>query len=459
MSNIYTDYKDALSLYNNGCLTLGFNAKEYYKKLCDMVVSEYREQGFCRLIDKMIEIGGDIESVSYHSLENARDILKGKNKNINIEYCPVQIPNKLCVRSSNWEELGKYMKEHGTHIIYTYNDKARDMLVKLRENGQECHLSKLKSHILTDTNKVIIENNVLNKANTEAERIITKAKEESHQIKEEARIEAERIIAESDVVKCKQSNDASKLSKELIQEYLTRERDTLRKTLDQEYEYILDENHVTLGKAERIHDEMCDYTNKLQISWVKALDGAVKDLTNIKEDFYKKIHNWQVGLYPHEIRPLAERYIELYSIANIDKIIAEELFRINSTNNTTNQERKTTEIQLENAGTVTVVDESQGETLIHKYNTSPVLEELEKLNRNLSIFLKKFEFSLNGLDMYVYYPEDGEVYDEVWHVIEDDAEFDASKEHRIKQCILPGIAKKVNDDSEDDVIIMATVKV
>ena len=61
--------------------------------------------------------------------------------------------------------------------------------------------------------------------------------------------------------------------------------------------------------------------------------------------------------------------------------------------------------------------------------------------------------------MYVYYPKDGEVYDEVWHVIEDDAEFDASKEHRIKQCILPGIAKKVNDDSEDDVIIMATVKV
>ena len=87
------------------------------------------------------------------------------------------------------------------------------------------------------------------------------------------------------------------------------------------------------------------------------------------------------------------------------------------------------------------------------------LEELEKLNRKLSIFLKKFESSLNGLDMYVYHPDNGEVYDEVWHMIEDDSEFDYSKEYHVKRCVLPGVAKKVNDDGEDDVIILAMVEV
>ena len=34
-----------------------------------------------------------------------------------------------------------------------------------------------------------------------------------------------------------------------------------------------------------------------------------------------------------------------------------------------------------------------------------------------------------------------------------------SKGYHVKRCILPGVAKKVNDDGEDDVIIPAIVEV
>lgn len=469
MSSVYRDYGNTLSLYQRGyrgwVWTSDLDAKTYYEKLCNMVVSEYSTQGFCRLVDEIIEGKKNVEAISFRSIESAGEILRGNKKKEYVEYAPapIRVANGFSetARTVTWEEWTMYIQQRGV-IIYTYDENVKKTFLRLKVKGQKRHLEVIKKYFQTDDKKETQIKCDASDTRSKSDEIMAKAKEDASRIIEEARIEAERIRTEAyqDSTKNKMGGESSILSPERIQEYLGKERELIRTMLDKEYEDALDESHAVLGTAERIHNEMCDQTNNLQASWVKTLDQTVAELTSIKEDFYKRIHNWQVGLYPHELRPLAERYIELYRIVNIDKIISEELFRISGDNNNTdNGETEIVINQSNNTKGVVALAESQKETLVKEYNSSPILEELEKLNRKLIIFLKKFESSLNGLDMYVYYPENGEVYDEVWHVIEDDSEFDYSKEYHIKQCVLPGVAKKVNDDGEDDVIIPAVVEV
>ena len=229
----------------------------------------------------------------------------------------------------------------------------------------------------------------------------------------------------------------------MIKTYLSREREALRESLDKEFVDVLNQNRLTLGKSEEIHNDMCDQSNALQASWVKTLETTVNELTKIKEDFYSRIRSWQVSLYPHELQPLAERYIELYRILNIDKLIAEEIHRLHFVENNNKGEQNY------------MMKSTSGE----EWKSSPILDGLDKLNRTLTIFLRKFEVSLNGLDMYVYYPKQGDHFDEIWHVPEDDTNFDYSKSHEVASCVLPGVAKKINDVGEDDVIIPAIVSV
>ena len=468
--SVYRDYGNTLSLYQRGyrgwMRTGDLDAKTYYEKLCDMIVVEYSTQGFCRLVDEIIEGKKDVEAISFHSMEAAGEILRGNKKREYVKYAPapIQVTNGFIgtTRTVTWEEWTAYIQQYGG-MSYRYDENVKNTLLKLKIKGQERHLEVIKKYSHTDEKKETHIKGEESDAKSKSEKIMAKAREDASRIIEEARIEAEgiRTKAYQDVTKNERGGESSILSAESIKEYLEKERELIRVTLGKEYKDALDESHAVLGTAERIHNEMCDQTNKLQASWVKTLDQTVEELTTIKEDFYKRIHNWQVGLYPHELRPLAERYIELYRIVNVDKIIAEELFRISSGNNdsTSNVGAEIAGDQSDKIESAIAIDESQKEDLIKKYNSSPVLEELEKLNRKLSIFLKKFESSLNGLDMYVYHPDNGEVYDEVWHVIEDDSEFDYSKEYRVKRCVLPGVAKKVNDDGEDDVIIPAMVEV
>lgn len=468
MNSVIRTSGKALSLYRNWYRGRRNNstldAKTYYEYLCDAVVQEYKTQGFCSLVDGIIEKQCGIEVISYHSLKKAIRVLQGDNKTDNIKYAPVTITNLAYFFSKpgvcTWDELMSYLQQIGTVMEYRYDERVNKMLTKLKTKGQLCHLKVLNNN-QKDENKEMLEINAINEATINTDQILVKAREESSKIIEEARIEAERIRAEvyQDATKNNQGGETSILSVETIQKYLTKERGMIRISLDKEYENILDENRSILGNTERLHNEMCDQTNKLQASWVKALDKTVEELAAIKEDFYKRIHNWQVDLYPHELRPFAERYIELYSIVNVDGIIAEELFRINTGNNNDKSEHGTERNKSDRDRNVNAIDESQKEDIDQNLNTSPVLKELEKLNRKLCTFLTKFELSLRGLDMYVYHPENGEVYDEVWHVIEDDSDFDYSKEYRITRCVLPGVAKKVNDNGEDDVIIPAIVEV
>lgn len=190
------------------------------------------------------------------------------------------------------------------------------------------------------------------------------------------------------------------------------------------------------SRAVAVHTEMCDATNVFQARWIQALDDTISKMTDVKSEFYSHLHDWQVSLFPKEIKPLAERFLELYRIINVEKLLREEILLETSsvvTDDVLNKkDEKTDEFEIRIAG-------------------------LQKLNKTLTTFLRRFEVSLNGLDLYVYYPNPGDEFDETWHIPDDEDEEYEGK--HIKECVIPGIAKKANDDLGDDVLIPAVVKI
>lgn len=275
------------------------------------------------------------------------------------------------------------------------------------------------------------EQYILHCAKVERERIIAEAKLEANAMIENAKLEAQRAKEVIELARQEQeSQEAKKVSEQLVRKYFTEDRIEFKASLERDIATITKENKEILGRAEQIHEQMCDQTNGLQAVWINALTSATEQLSKMKDDFYKHLHTWQVGLYPHELRPLAERYIDLYRIINVERLLSEEILfhYINKQTDDTSNE----------------VEISQ-----------TTLVGLRKLNRTLTTFLHKFETSLSGLGLYVFYPSVGDVFDDVWHVLENETlEYDNNK---ITRCVVPGIAKKVNGATEDDVIIPAIV--
>ena len=271
--------------------------------------------------------------------------------------------------------------------------------------------------------------------------------EDDVQIIADANRVAEEIISTAKDKKTRETTSGSKSTfmntddmqkaDDLIEKYIEESQRAYKVSSERELSLIVDRNRKNLSKTEEFHDKMCEKTdkmckktNELQVAWKKSISSSIDEMNAIKEEFYKHLHEWQKGLYLHEYEQIAERYTELYRIIDVDRIIADEI------------------VSLANGDTRRMRDyEEQNDTI----------EKLQKINESLSIFLRKFEVSLNGLGLYVYRAEEGALFDYVWHMNVDDSIDCEGK--RIKKCVVPGIAKKVIGDGEDDVIIPALVSV
>ena len=281
----------------------------------------------------------------------------------------------------------------------------------------------------------------LAEAEEEAQKKLAEAEKEAQRKLAEAEEKAKRKLAEAEEAAQKKLDEADQeardTAEDLVRRYLSEDREKYKSMCHSELAETLSQSRDALEKIDQIHDEMCHKTNELQVSWMGGLSSAMEGLNKIKEDFYNHLHNWQVSLYPHELRPMAERYVELYRIINVDRLLSEEiLFR---------------------AGTDSA-DSGMPEGRMDFTDPIPnTIAGIQKLNANLTIFLHKFEKSLHGLGMYVYYPAEGDVFDEIWHLTQ--REDIAGEGKRIERCIVPGVAKKAADGGEDEAIIPAIVAV
>ncbi|MDD6596310.1 MAG: hypothetical protein PUE92_09795 [Catenibacterium mitsuokai] len=444
MTNNEEKRASALEIYQSGYQSIfgsgsKIDSKSFFIELRDAVIYEIETTGYCELVNKILEQGtGGLDIVACAALV---DIKKGFEDNMltDVEKDPKYkeyVPH-LRVRL-RWSKCEFGRMNVSIQQVYEDVKGAREIL-----QLHHIHTIKMERKTSINTDKKNIE--VVEHANEQAEKIISNAEVEAKRITNDANAEAIRIIEEAkvrakeidDSVTKEASEKAKDKAEKLVSRYLTEEQKSYKLELNDEMRKFTDAYIENSNRAMTVHTEMCDATNAVQARWIQALDDTISKMSDIKSEFYSHLHNWQVSLFPKEIKPLAERFLELYRIINVDKMLREEILLKSlsdemSDDLTDSRVDKNNDLEIRIAG-------------------------LQKLNKTLTTFLRRFELSLNGLDLYVFYPNPGDEFDETWHILDDEDEEYEGK--YIKECIVPGIAKKANDDYGDDVLIPAVVKV
>ena len=287
------------------------------------------------------------------------------------------------------------------------NDK--NILDKLAEMTKE--LREVKGMLINpEVQAEQIKYQAINAAKAEADKLINEAKAEAEKIRNEAKEEVRKEREQRD-----KSEDERK---KRLDTYLKTRQNCYKREVNMDVSQWLENYFAKEKRAAEIHDEMCANTNIVQAKFIAALEDNIEKLENAKSDFYTNIHSWQKALYPVEYEPIAQNFQELYRLVNVDPLIRTELLAESTSANT--------------------------------------LEELDKLKKTLSTFLHRFESSLRGLDMYVYYPEAGEMYDALWHLPENEAECTGG---HVVTCVVPGVAKKAANQADDEVVLPEVVKI
>lgn len=447
----------AFEIYKNGYKDKFYSketpqSKLFFMKLRKAVVDELEATGFCELMDYILDPNwfrkGTVDIVVYAVFA---DISSGyeehamtdvENDSKYCEYIPYISGGRNPSGLISWAECGRM----DAHYI-SLNDRTAETIRKARHvvRKQYVEMVSNKKKCKSDEAAPIINAQedamqIIGEANSEAARILSEARVEAERISESAQLSADAIISDANK---KAAEKAQESADRLIERYLTLEQKRFKKELNDDLSRHTAELLDNSKRAATTHTEMCDATNAIQAKWIQTLDEALTQMAAVKAEFYSHIHDWQVSLFPSEIKPLAERYLELYRIINVDKLLREAILFKNTTEPDSNQEEG--------------IGETENIAATNEECPDTVIAGLQRLNKTLTTFLRRFETALNGLDLYVFYPNAGDVFDDMWHIPDD--EYDEYYGKRIKECVVPGIAKKANDDCGDDVLIPAVVKV
>ena len=453
MSDNYYKNETAIELYRRGYKgkKLDINmpqSKVFFMRLRFAIIQELESIGFCELADNILDDGrGRLDIIVYAAFA---DIASGYEKNQLIdvendlkyrEYIPYIKGGLGVFGEYRWSEC---MWIEQRNIVL--NDSSISTIRKARQVVRMKHVEAVLRDRSRDENAQMLMNvkeeahHMLEESKRESDRIISESRLEAERILESAQISANNIIQDAN---SKANEKAKESSDQLVERYLASEQKQFKEELNEELRRHTAEILESSKRAATTHAEMCNATNAFQAKWVQALDNALSQMNAVKAEFYAHIHDWQVSLFPSEIRPLAERYLELYRIINVDKLLRETILFKNKT-----ADGSTSIENMEGTEAIAVSKEKCLDT---------VIMGLQRLNKTLTTFLRRFEVALNGLDLYVFYPNVGDEFDDMWHIPDDEDEEYHGK--RIKECVVPGIAKKANDNCGDDVLIPAVVRV
>ena len=222
--------------------------------------------------------------------------------------------------------------------------------------------------------------------------------------------------------------------KEYLLSCLGEKQKEMRRELDLAMEKENKKYESDMEKISQIHTSMMEKTNQLQSSWARILDEAYEKMSGVKRDFYGELINWQKDLFFRELRPIAENYIELYRITqNLNETVTKVHMRQRDYEDTDGMQEMT-------------------------HQQDDFSSHLVDLDRKLEIISKKFEKSLNALGLYVYYPKEGEEFDEILHSVA--GEKVKPEGAVVRNCLVPGIARRTKEGPDaDEIIIAAQVEV
>ena len=400
-------------------------SQTFFQELREAICYELEHYGFCPLVDELLKEPPEyMDKVAYAVFcDLAVGYPSGQLADVrNSDYLPyLNSPVRWSACSAMGKQYG-ILGSSGVKDIQRARDAVREGHLRYLKTLAEAQPTQKPQEIpITPVPDPKEAERLRQEAETQAAQIVENAKLEAERINQSAQTAADAILAEA---QAKTEDSAKERADKLVQKYLAQAQREMRQACDAEMEVRLQETLSQARTLETIHGEMCDKTNTLQANWIKVLDNTLEQLNAVKTDFYQHLSQWQKALYPREVKALAECYLELYRMLNVDKLLREEV--------------------------VFQADQPQTEP------SPKTVEGLHKLNKTLTTFLRHFEAALDGLGLYAYYPQPGELFDEMRHTPEDE---DAVCEGKtIQFCIQPGIAKKSSDGGEDDVVIPAEVR-
>lgn len=206
--------------------------------------------------------------------------------------------------------------------------------------------------------------------------------------------------------------DLNALKQEIF-ESLKQEREDYREHYDQELNRLKQE-YPELVELNKKHGEMVDYSSKVQAE----VNVFSRNLEDFQQQLFEHLRDWQKSLYPSELKPLARCYISMLKNSNnIKKVLASFLV------------------------------EEQNE------NT----KRLQQISRNLDIILNNFEIALEGINVHIFVPQQGDAFDEIKHDIIDDEEEYPSCNAIVTRCITPGFMKENAFSDVPDILVRAIV--
>ena len=434
--------------------------KQYYLDLREAIIYELRTYGFCDLLDQYLEEERSIQCIDLavfldidhgYKKNNLADI-SNKEYSTYVPYVKYTDFFQTRLKKVRWVDVIK------SGLPYQFTEEVRMRLNHVRTIVRDEHVLFVDNNINEMNAHAYNEKEIadrITQAENQASEILEKARNEAKEITDKAQDDAREVIIQANV---QAQEDAEKRATELIARYVEKQQKQYRKEIDIEMEKITLQYIENTLLAETKHKEMCDTTIQFQGQLVSTINSTIDSLNSVKTEFYNHLRNWQTSLILNEFKPLAACYIQWYQLINVDKIISQEVvFRKNA-------ERSLVEnFDNENNEKTILSEEASIEGSVSCSEVSrpmdTTIQGLQNLNKNLTILLKNYEKALNGIDLYVYYPKTGEKFDFVKHTLEDDNNDGDCSDRFIIDYILPGIAKKMDDNDEDEIVLKALVRV
>ena len=279
----------------------------------------------------------------------------------------------------------------------------------------------------------------------QARQILSNARVEASRILSDAEAEKKRILAVWEEVRAREaqlrekaaelerrSAQAEGQAKEradwLVAQYLRDYQGALRAQWDRQLEVETGQEERAIESINNIKDDLCQATNELKVTWRNKLEESIEEMKKMQTELDMKLRKWQVALYPREFRAIADCYVQLYRILTQDQLLTRELVAREA-------------------------DSPQERATYHP----ETMETLKQLNLSLTTFLKKFEKAINKLGLYAFFPEEGELYDDVLHIPFNGAIEDPDG-MVVSRCEVPGVMRQTSGELEEgEPVIRATV--
>lgn len=458
----------------DSAMSLHYQAKNYrdkprelFDRLINAILEEYKSQGRCIFVEELCS--GRIPSVTlaeYSALREADHYLR-HGKRTHPDYLAV-IPHVYDHRERDgvpvyipWDRgmtsvpPSQYQEE-----ARQFDNLARNHFRRDRHNAVQPGAPGGRRIPIGDSTEALEKtpeppapspaqpaapvSKEIQEARALANKILAEARQKAEKIKQDAEDEAYRIQAEAQTARSQAeelrlANQRRQQELEAAKAALAQQQTELERTAQQRADQLTDRylwtSHLemqkewdeqqakknqedqTAAELARMKDELCRETTALKAEWRKALEETAEKLTELQNGLDSRLRQWQSGLYPRELRPLAECCAQFYRIVNNDQALAGQVARM----------------AQEPASS------AASEELV-KY--------LQQRHKSLKVFQGNLEKAANKLGLFLSYPEEGSPFDDALQTPANEGIEDPYG-MVVARCETPGVIRRTSGELEE----------